>query len=260
MLQIRIGVDLASLHQPFKQALLTARTLGAQAVEIDAQRQLRPEELTHTGVRHVRKMLEDLDLRVCAVAFATRRGYHTSEGLEARLQATQRAMRLAYDLGAQIVSTRVGQFPSPEDRTAWELACEVLEDLGRYGQKVGAFLALQTGPPAGEVLAPLLARLPEGSLGVDFHPGRLILHGQEPRKTLEMVADHVWHVHAVDATRDPARHQACEVPLGQGIAEFPELLAVLEEHHYRGYLTVAREQSDAPLEDLAQAIQFLRNL
>jgi sugar phosphate isomerase/epimerase len=260
MLQIRIGVDLASLHQPFKQALLTARTLGAQAVEIDAQQQLRPEELTQTGVRHVRKMLEDLDLRVCAVAFATRRGYHVSEGLEARLEATQRVLRLAYDLGTHVVSTRVGQLPSPEDASSWELLCEVLEDLGRYGQKVGALLALQTGPPSGEQLRKLLDRLPEGSLGVDFHPGRLILHGQEPRKTLEKVADHVWHVHAVDATRDPARHQACEVPLGQGIAEFPELLAILEEHRYLGYITVSREQSDAPLADLQQAIQFLRNL
>lgn len=260
MLQIRIGVDLASLRQPFKQALLTARTLGAEAVEIDAQQQLRPEELSQTGVRHVRKMLEDLALRVCAVSFATRRGYHVSQGLEARLEATQRVMRLAYDLGTGVVVVRTGQFPDPGDAAAWEMACEVLEDLGRFGQKVGALLAIQTGPPSGEALTRMLQRLPEGSLGVDFHPGRLILHGQDPRKTLNMVAPHVWHVHAVDATRDPARQQACEVPLGQGIAEFPELLGILEEHRYQGYLTVSREQSDSPLADLKQAIQFLRNL
>ena len=45
MLQIRIGVELASLRLPFKKGLLTARELGADAVEIDARQELRPVRL-----------------------------------------------------------------------------------------------------------------------------------------------------------------------------------------------------------------------
>ena len=41
---------------------------------------------------------------------------------------------------------------------------------------------------------------------------------------------------------------------------YVELLGVLEEHQYRGYITVARHDSTAPLDDVRQALTFLRNL
>ena len=56
MLQLRIGIQLSSLGQPFKKALLTAARLGAQAVEIDARGEIQPREMTRTAVRQVRKM------------------------------------------------------------------------------------------------------------------------------------------------------------------------------------------------------------
>ena len=61
MLQIKVGVQLASLRQTFRQALLTARQMGADAVEIDAREELKSEELSVTGIRQVRKMLDDLN-------------------------------------------------------------------------------------------------------------------------------------------------------------------------------------------------------
>ena len=72
MLEIKLGIELASLRLPFKKALLTARELGAVAVEIDARGELRPQDLSHTGVRQVRKMLDDLNLRVSCLSFRKR--------------------------------------------------------------------------------------------------------------------------------------------------------------------------------------------
>ena len=74
MLQIKLGLELATLRLPLKKGLLIARELGAEAVEIDLRNELRPEDLSRTGVRHLRKMLDDLNLRISAVAFRTRRG------------------------------------------------------------------------------------------------------------------------------------------------------------------------------------------
>src|SRR5437868_12172257 len=98
MLQIKLAVELASLRLPLKKGLLTARELGAEAVEIDGRNELRPEDLSQTGVRQVRKMLDDLNLRISAVRFQTRRGYQVATDLEARIDATKRAMRTAYEL------------------------------------------------------------------------------------------------------------------------------------------------------------------
>jgi inosose dehydratase len=50
------------------------------------------------------------------------------------------------------------------------------------------------------------------------------------------------------------------VPLGSGIAEFPELLAVLEERQYRGYITVQTESSGNSLEEITDAVRYLRAL
>src|SRR3954453_7048152 len=260
MLQIKLGIELASLRMPLKKGLLTARELGAEAVEIDARNELRPEDLSRTGVRQMRKMLDDLNLRVSAVSFRTPRGYHVPQELEARVEATKRAMQLAYDLGTNVVVNSIGPVPPEVDTAATSTMIEALADIGRHGQRVGALLAAETGTESGEALAGLIARLPPGSIGVDLNPANLIVHGHSPREAVKALAEHVLHVHATDATRDLSLARGIEVPLGQGNAEFPELLGMLEEHQYRGYLTVARRESDSPLADLRQGLSFLRNL
>lgn len=260
MLQIKVGVQLASLRLPLKKALLTAAQMGADAVEIDLRTELRPEELSRTGIRQVRKMLDDLNLRVSCASFRTRRGYHVADDLDRRVEATQEALRVAYDLGTNVVVNHVGRVPAAGEQAAWDTLCQALTDIGRTGQRVGVTLAAETGTESGEELLRLILALPAGSLGVDLHPANLILHGFSPLEAVGALGEHVLHVHATDATRDLAQGRGIEVPLGRGNAELPELLAKLEEHHYQGYITIERRQSDNPIYEISQAVQFLRNL
>jgi sugar phosphate isomerase/epimerase len=260
MLQIRLGIELASLRMPLKKALLTARELGVEAVEIDLRNELRPEDLSRTGVRQIRKMLDDLNLRISAARFPTRRGYATADDLEARIDATKRALSAAYELGTGVLVNHIGRVPPETDSAATSTLIQALTDLGRHGQRVGALLAAETGTESGEELAKLIARLPPGCLGVDLNPANLILHGHSPRDAAQAVAAHILHIHATDATRDLARGQSVETALGQGSAEFPELLGILEEHQYRGYITIARRETNNPVADIRQALEFLRNL
>jgi sugar phosphate isomerase/epimerase len=260
VLQVKVGVQLASLRLPFKQGLLTAAQMRADAVEIDLRHELRPEELSRTGIRHVRKMLDDLNLRVSCAAFRTRRGYDVADGLDRRIEATKEALRTAYELGATVVVNHIGRVPAEDNQGAWDLMREALADIGRIGQRVGVTLAAETGTESGEQMLRLLRALPSGAMGVDLHPANLILHNHSPRDAARALAEHVVHVHATDATRDLAERRNIEVPLGRGTAEFPELLGILEEHHYRGYITVERRQSDNPVYEISQAVQYLRNL
>lgn len=260
VLQIKIGVQLASLRLPLKQALLTAAQLGAEAVEIDLRSELKPDELSRTGIRHVRKMLDDLNLRVSCAGFRTRRGYDVVQDLDRRVEATKQALSVAYELGTTVVVNHVGRVPAEGDQAAWDTMRQALSDIGRHGQRAGATLAAETGTESGEELLRLIRALPEGALGVDLHPAQLILHGHSPLEAARALADHVLHVHATDATRDLAERRNVEVPLGQGNAEVPELLAILEEHHYRGYFTIERRQCDNPVSEIGQSVQYLRNL
>ena len=80
---INVAIQLRSLKQPLQRALQTAARLGVRAVEIDGRGEINPRELSATGLRQFKKKLEDLNLRVAAVGFQTRRGYDVAEGLEA---------------------------------------------------------------------------------------------------------------------------------------------------------------------------------
>lgn len=260
MLQVKIGIQLASLKLPFRKALLTAAQLGASAVEIDLRSQLSSEEMTRTGIRHVRKMLEDLNLRVCAAAFPTRRGYDVLEDLDRRVDATKRNLQLAYDLGANVLINSVGRVPADDTAPSWTTLTQSLADIGRFGQRVGATLCAETGSKSGEDLLRLIRALPEGSLGVNLDPGNLIVNGHSPLDSATILGRYVMHMHAKDGVRDLAQGRGVEVPLGRGSCEFPVLLAILEQHEYRGYVTIERQNAADPIGEIAAAVAFLKNL
>jgi len=258
--QVKIGIQLASLKLPFKKALLTAAQLGAAAVEIDLRNQLPREQLSQTGVRHVRKMLEDLNLRVSAAAFPTRRGYDVLDDLDRRIDATKDAMQLAYDLGTSVVINSVGRIPTEQSAAEWGTLTQSLADIGRFGQRVGVTLCAETGGESGQDLLRLIQALPEGSLGVNLDPGNLIVNGFSPLDATTVLGRHVLHVHAKDGVRDLAQQRGVEVPLGRGSCEFPVLLAILEQNEYSGYVTIERQNSPDPQTEIAAAVKFLKNL
>ena len=260
VIPLRIGIQLASLKQPLKQALMMASRLGAQGIEIDAREEIKPKELTQTALRQLRKLLDDLNLRVCAVNFRTRRGYGDAEDLDRRVDATKAAMQMAYSLGASVVINQVGAIPSDSEGPVWDRLRMSLDDLGRYGQKVGAMLAAETGAESGADLARLLAALPEGSLGINFDPGNLIMNSHSVEEASNLLGRHVLHIHAKDAVRDLARRRGIEVEMGRGSVDFASLLAQLEEYGYQGYITVKRDNAAHPVAEIEQSIEYLKEL
>lgn len=257
---LKVGLQLRSLRQPLKQALITAARLGAQGVEIDARTELTPKDLSQTALRQMRKLLDDLGLRVCAVEFRTRRGYDDQRELDRRIQATKEAMQMAYALGANVVINHVGMIPEKPEGPRWQTLVEALRDLGHFAERNGAFLAANTGMESAADLKRLVDALPEGALAVNLDPGKLVMNGHVPLDVVQQLGPRILHVHARDAVRDRSQGSSSEVDLGRGSVELPEVLAALEEQGYRGYVTVAREQSPDPLGDCGRAIQYLRSL
>ena len=257
---LKIAIQLKSLRLPFRSALQKAQQLGAAAVEIDARGELRPNEITQTGLRQLRKMLDDLNLRVAAVGYHTRRGYNVPDDLERRVEGTKAAMQLAHDLGANVVVNQIGRVPAEPEGPDWNMLVEVLADLGRWGQHVGALLAAETGSESGQDLARLLAALPPGSIGVNLDPGNLIVNGFSTIDAVHALGPNILHVHAKDGVRDLAQGRGVEVPLGRGSADFPALLGALEERDYRGYLTIERTGGENPIYEVGQAVQYLKSL
>lgn len=264
MPELRIGIALSSLRQPFKQALHTAAHLGATGIEIDARNGLRPQELSDTGLRQLRKMMEDLNLRIAAVRFQTRRGYDTPDDIERRIDATKETMKFAYRLGAPVVINAVGRVPAIEgpdaDPDARSLLKTTLNDLARHGQHVGAMLACETGTEPIERLVGLLDEMSEQAIGISLNPANLIVNGFYEVDAIQSARSRMLSVTARDAVRDLARGRGLEVQLGRGMAEFPQILATLEDIPYRGWFIVDRESPGNAVVEIGQAISFLRSL
>jgi sugar phosphate isomerase/epimerase len=257
---VKIGIQTRSLRQPLRAALVTASRLGAQGVEIDARNELRPSELSRTGLREFHKLLDDLNLHVSAVAFPTRRGYDSPDDLERRVLATQEALRFAADLRTDVVINRIGQVPEKTDDPSFQRIIEALTAIGADGDRIGVRFAAQTADASPQDLHRLIAALPEHFLGIDLHPTSLIVAGHSPAEAVETLGPNIVHVHACDAVRDPATRRTTEVELGRGSADFPELLGMLTEFNFCGWTTIERRDSPNPIPEIENAVAYLRNI
>ena len=260
MLQLKKGIRLESLRLPFRRSLEVAAELGAEGVEINARTELRPAELSRTGVRHLKKMLADLDLKVAAVHFPTRRGYSVADDLERRIDATKSAMQMAYDLGSSIVTNHIGRIPEDSADEGWTTLIQALTDLGNHSQISGAWLATQSGHADNETMRKLLDNLPAMAIGIDFDPAAMIINGHDVVAGMKLLGSDVIHFRARDAVHDLSLGRGLEVQLGRGSVDLPALLGILEERNYSGYFTIERDSESESVLHCGQAVEYLNSL
>ena len=95
-------------------------------------------------------------------------------------------------------------------------------------------------------------------IAVAFNPGQLIINRHDVQETLLALKHRIQIVCAVDGVIDLAAGRGIAVPLGQGVADFPELIGMLEDVQYRGRYVVGR--ADSPIQELTDGISYLKQL
>jgi sugar phosphate isomerase/epimerase len=260
MLTNRLAVAAGGLSRHFRDSLKIAHELGVDGVEIDGRRGLSADEMSRSGLRQIRKWLEDYGLGVSAVTFPTRRGYGDPEALEARITSTKSAMQMAYDLGARLLSLHVGEIPVSDESAEWKLLLEVLSDLGSWGDRVGTTIAVEAGRSDPEDLSRLFDALPAGSLACDLSTGLLVVHRHDPVEAIRELGRSVAYVHATDAIAGPIAGRGRAVVLGTGQVDFAEILGCLEEQAYHGWLSLEAVEPVAARREIENAAAFLRSI
>lgn len=258
MAELNIAIRLDCLGLPLKKSLDVAAQLGIHWVELNGRGEIHPEAVTATGLRHLRKMLDERNLKVASLRFQTRRGYDNPQDLQRRIEATKAAMDLAYKLGSRTVINGIGFVPDDTADPRYAALQAVMEDLGRYGAKVGAFLAAETGAEPGPALATLLEQDEEGYIAVALNPGRLVVNRFNVAEAVTSLKDRVQVVCATDGVLDLAAGRGINVPIGEGTADFPQIFASLEDVGFRGPCVVGRP--DSTLAEIQQGVQYLSNL
>ena len=254
--QFRLAVTTANFRQPLLQSLKTAISMGAQGVQLTVGTEIRPGEYTDTGRRQFLHQMSDLGLSVASLHLPTRLPLCSEERLEERLSHIRDCMQLAWQLKAGILTLRIGQIPEDQESREYLMLGEVMNDLARSSNHIGTLLAVIPTKDSPERMESFLGGVTHGLVTVDLDPVAIIAGGFSPSSALRTLHARVHHLQARDAVRD-IDGSAQEVALGRGEVDWDEIVALLVEIPYRGWITVNRSQGDHRLLESSQALEYL---
>ena len=263
MHQFRCSAPLSIFGSRLKPALKQAAAARVEGLLLDTRNMVTPAEFSASAIRHLRKHLEELGLVLAATSFPTRRGFSDRRDLQPRVEAACKALTFARALGTDVLTLNIGPVPPDETdeagRNDRDLLVEVLNDLARHGNHVGAVPVIGVSASDLVTFQSLLASIDAGPIGVDFDPASWSGRGLNPAEAfreLYAVVRHVWARDAVRASDGSYR----EVQVGRGEVAWDEMLAVLAEAEYNGWLTVGACGTDDPVGDTARSVSMLRSI
>ena len=232
-------------------------SMGAEGIQFDVRNELKPSELSETGRRHLKRQLGEHRLSLASFEYPTRRAFHDESALDARIAGLKGALEFAYSMGVTVVVGRIGRIPDDPDLPSYKLLCDVLNDIARHSNRVGATFAITPTNDSIDGLRGVFERVTDGPIGLNLDPAGLIMSGCDPVETYRAFHDRVLSVQIRDALRD-IDGQGTEVPVGRGEVVWDELLALLEEGLFRGWLVTTRSTGDDKAGDMARAIRYIR--
>lgn len=192
---------------------------------------LAPRELSRTGRREIRALLNSGAIMLDGVALPTRRSIGEIEQWDDRLSRMKTAMEMAYELGTRRVCLAPGAVPADEPRKI--LFQDHLRQLADSAEKSGVTLSCETGLEPSAPLVDTIRAIAHPSLGLSLDPGRLVASGQDVVAVAESAHDLIGIVY----TTDPEFQGLGLARRGLAV-DWDRLRETLEEIGYRGRLTI----------------------
>jgi sugar phosphate isomerase/epimerase len=190
----------------------------------------------------------------------------------------KRINETAADMAEGLWMAHVGIMPDEETDPKWTRFVNALGELAHHGEKIGATLALETGPEPPRIVRKMIESIGSPAIRVNFDPANLLLwppilakrrqvpyahegalRDYDPVEGLRILMPFVVHVHAKDAVVN-SQAEAKEVVLGTGMTRWPELHRMFEQNRYEGYYAIERECGENAMGDVRAAVRFLQQL
>jgi sugar phosphate isomerase/epimerase len=256
----RFALPTRCFSGPLKTTLRTFAEQEIRGAQFDVGRELRPGELSESGLRQFRHLLADHNVEPASCAVPLTKSLSDEDGLDRRIDAIRAGMALAFSIGTDILTARTGALPDPEAQPKeWKLLVDVLNDLAAYGNHVGTTLHLTIAPRSAELLQRFFDSITAGPLGLNFDPVACLTAGQSSEAIFRAFHERIGHVRARDAAQD-IEGGLEETALGQGEVDWTTLLALLHEADYSGWITLDRLSGDNKPRDLLRGVKYLQGL
>lgn len=276
---------IGALPSPFKDLPLYERfekvkAVGVEGVQLPVARNDRWLNILDPAQRkEIKAFLGDIGLEISALMGRPNVSPIDPETISEYVEQGRLLMDIALEMDVNAISTHVPPVPAQgPSHPRYGLLQEALGPLAEYGEEVGAFFCIETGPETCATLEGFLESLGARGVAVNLDPANLVMcAGDDPVAGVRLLGDRIVHTHAKDGVQlqnvgpeaiylpppDKPKVKAMglyfqETPLGQGGVDFPEYLRALRDVGYSGYLTLEREAGDDPEGDMRRAVEFLR--
>ena len=276
---MKLGVITNSFNKPTKEAILAAKALGADGVQIYAARgDFNYETLTDAEIEDYKKLLADNGMVISALCGDLGHpGFQDAKANPDRIAATKGIVDLAVKLGTSVVTTHVGVIPEYETSPKFKMMLAALREVGDYAHERGVTLAIETGPEVATTLLKFVNCAGAG-VGVNLDPANFVMvTGQDPAEAVYLLGKKIVHTHVKDGVMfqkvDPnaiyndadvedeikGARFFLEVPVGEGSVNWDRYVKALREVGYDGFLTIEREVGADPAADIKTAIDFMKS-
>lgn len=162
---------------------------------------------------------------------------------ERRMKYILNASDIAQLWGVKYIVTHCGYIPeNPYDPKYTSFIPMMKYICGTLKARDQWFL-LETGQETPVTLLRTIQDIGTGNVGLNLDTANIILYGKaNPVDTLKVVGDYVKCLHLKDGHwPTDGRFLGKEAAIGQGEVDFPAVIKGLNEHGYRGHLTIERE-------------------
>jgi sugar phosphate isomerase/epimerase len=272
-----IGVVARALGKDLREAAGAARSAGFTGMQLDAFAPgLKLTELSETGRRELRHVLSGNDQQLVGLRVEVGpKGLGPGADVDRLLSQFVRVMEAAKGLEAPLVCADVGPLPQPPARTkpkpritpqqagmiivpepapaTAEFQGEparpgpdpavlasvdsALTELGSRADRVGVTVALRSELSSFAAIDRALSAARCPWLGVDLDPVAILRDSWSRDEIFSRLGPLIRHVRGRDATVGADRRTS-PVPIGRGSTDWNELLAVLDDSGYHGWVTV----------------------
>ena len=148
MSRFSIGVMVDSFRLPLEEGIAKAKEVGATGIQIYATSgEMAPENLSPARRKEILDLIRSHGLVVSALCGDLGgHGFAIAEDNPERINRSKMIMDLAKDLDTKVVTTHIGVIPEDPNHPRYKILQDACEELGEYGDELGAYFAIETGP------------------------------------------------------------------------------------------------------------------
>lgn len=238
-----------------EDAIRTIASIGYAGVEVMADKpHMRPDHFTDTQARDLRRLIDDLGLKVSNVnaftgfCFPDGDTYHPTwvepdaAKRQQRIDHTLRAIDLTAMIGGHDISLQpAGPYMGRDVDALYDLFAEGLSKCVEHARSAAVSLNVEPEPGLLIERSDQFDRLKHGYFAdepviqMNGDLGHLYCVREDPASVVRSHRQVLRHVHLEDITAERV-HQHL-VP-GEGVMDFPAIFRALDDIGYRGFITV----------------------